>query len=143
MNKMTVPVLVSRFIDAPPQRIYDAWLIPQNASKWLFATPTGKMVRAEIDPRVGGKFILTDRRDGEDVDHVGEYLELKPGRLIVFSFAVPKCSKETTTVRVDISPRGKGCKVLLTHEDVLPEDAARTMEGWTKILEGLAKETTA
>jgi uncharacterized protein YndB with AHSA1/START domain len=141
MNKMTVPVLVSRFIDAPPQRIYDAWLIPQNASKWLFATPTGKIVRAEIDPRVGGKFVFTDRRDGEDVDHVGEFLELKPGKLIVFSFMVPKYSKETTTVRVDISPRGKGSKVLLTHEDVLPEYAAKTMEGWTQMLEGLAKET--
>lgn len=143
MEKTTAPVVVSRFIDAPPRRVYDAWLIPQNASKWLFATPTGRMVRAEVDPRVGGKFVFTDRRDGEDVEHTGEFLELVPDRRIVFSFKVPKHSPEPTTVRVDISADGTGTKVVLTHEGVLPEYSVRTMEGWTKILDGLAKETTA
>ena len=143
MNKTTVPVVVSRFIDAPLQRVYDAWLIPQNASKWLFATPTGHMIRAEIDPTVGGKFRFTDRRDGDDVDHVGKFLELLPSRRIVFTFTVPKYSKEETLVRVDFSAKGKGTKVLLTHDGVLPEGSAKTMEGWTKILDGLAKEVTA
>ena len=143
MNKTTVPVVVSRFIDAPPQRVYDAWLIPQNASKWLFATPTGHMIKAEIDAHAGGRFLFIDRREGENVEHAGEYLELVPGRRVVFTFMVPKYSKESTTVRVEISPRGKGSKVVLTHEGVLPERSAKTMEGWMKILEGLAQETTA
>lgn len=142
MNKMTAPVVVSRFIDAPPQRVYDAWIIPQNASKWLFATPTGRMLRAEIDPKVGGKFRFTDRRDGQDVDHVGQYLELVPARKIAFTFTVPKYANEETVVRVDISPKGSGTKIVLTHEGVLPEWSARTMDGWTKMLEGLAKETS-
>jgi len=142
MNKTTVPVVVARFIDAPPQRVYDAWLIPQNASKWLFATPTGRMIRAEIEPKVGGRFRLTDRRDGVDVDHVGKFVELLPGKRVAFTFTVPLYSKEETLVRVDLSPKGKGTKVVLTHEGVLPEYSAKTMDGWTKILDGLAKETT-
>ena len=142
MNKTTVPVVVSRYIDAPPQRVYDAWLIPQNASKWLFATPTGHMIRAEIDPRIGGKFTLTDKRNSDEVEHTGRFLELLPGHRIVFSYTVPKFSKEATAVRVEISPKGKGSKVTLTVEDVPPELSARTMDGWTQILNGLAKETT-
>jgi uncharacterized protein YndB with AHSA1/START domain len=143
MNKTTVPVVVSRFIDAPPQRVYDAWLIPQNASKWLFATPTGHMIRAEIEPKVGGRFRFTDRRDGEDVDHVGKFVELLPSRRVAFTFTVPRYSKEETLVRVDISAKGKGTKIVLTHEGVLPELSAKTMEGWMRILDGLSKEVSA
>lgn len=143
MSKTTVAVVVSKIIFAPPQRVYDAWLIPQNASKWLFATPTGHLIRAETDPRVGGEFRFTDRRDGEDVEHVGKYLELLPGKRIVFTFTVPKYSNEETTVRVEIQPEGKGSKVTLTHQGVAPEDAAATMEGWSKMLRGLAKEATS
>lgn len=142
MHGTTVPVSVSRFIDAPPQRIFDAFLIPENAARCLFATRAGKIVRAEIDARVGGKFLFTDRRDGEDVDHFGEYLALVPGRRIVFSYTVPKRSNETSTVRVEILPCGKGSKVALTHEGVPPEASARTTEGWMQILCRLAKETT-
>ncbi len=142
MKKKPVLVTVSTVIEAPPRRIYDAWLIPQNASKWLFATPTGEMVRADIEPRVGGTFTFTDRRDGEDVVHTGRYLELVPGKRLMFTFKVPKYSKAETTVRVEITPQSGGCRVVLNHQGVLPEYAEATREGWTKMLEALAKETS-
>jgi uncharacterized protein YndB with AHSA1/START domain len=132
-----VSIRVSHRYDASPERVYDAWLDPAKAGKFLFATPTGQMVRAEIDPRVGGRFCFTDRRDGDDVDHVGEYLELDRPRRIVFSFAVPKYSAEKTTVTLDIVPRGKGSELTLTHDGVLPDYGDRTESGWSGILEGL------
>ena len=61
------------------ERVFDAWLDPAKASKFLFTTPTGKMVRVEIDARVGGSFNIT-RRDGEDVEHVGTYVEIDRAR---------------------------------------------------------------
>lgn len=132
-------VRVTHRFTASPERVFDAWLDPQKAGKWLFATPTGQMVRAEIDARVGGSFIFTDRRDGEDVEHTGEYLELDRPRRLVFAFAVPKYSQEKTRVTVDIVPLGSGCELTLTHEGVLPDYATRTESGWTGILAALAK----
>ena len=139
MNEATsVTVRVARRFDASPERVFSPWLDPKIAAKFLFATPTGRMVRAEIDARVGGKFAFVDRRDGEDIEHVGEYLEIDRPRRLAFTFAVPKFSSQGTSVSIDIVPDGAGCTVTLTHAGVLPDYASRTEEGWTRILDGLA-----
>ena len=41
------------------------------------------MVEVAMGPRVGGAFPIVDRRDGEDVAHLGTCLELeRPSRLV-------------------------------------------------------------
>jgi uncharacterized protein YndB with AHSA1/START domain len=129
---------VVRRFEAAADRVFDAWLDPDTAKKWLFATESGQMIRVEIDPRVGGSFNFT-RRDGDDVEHVGEYLEIDRPRRLVFTFSVPKYSKQITRVTVDIMSLASGCELTLTHEDVLPEWASRTEAGWGMILNSLAK----
>jgi uncharacterized protein YndB with AHSA1/START domain len=131
-------VRITRRFDASIERVFDAWLDPEKAGKWLFATPTGKMVRVEIDARVGGSFVFTDRRDNEDVEHVGTYLEIDRPRRLVFSFAVPKYSKLFTRVSIDLKPLPTGCELTLTHEGVLAEWLDSSREGWGKILDALA-----
>ena len=131
-------VRVSHRFSASAERVFDAWLDPAKAGTWLFATPGGRMVRVEIDGRVGGAFTFVDRRDGEDIEHVGEYLEIERPRRLVFTFAVPRFSPQRTRVTVEIAPRGSGCELTLTHENVLPDWASRTESGWTMLLERLA-----
>ncbi len=133
-----VTIRVSRRFDASAERVFDAWLDTDRAGQWLFAAPNGQMVRVEIDARVGGKFNFTDRRDGEDVAHVGEYLEIDRPRRLAFTFSVPKYSALVTRVTIDIVPLGTGCELTLTHEDVLPEYGEGSKAGWTMILDGLA-----
>ena len=123
-----------------PERVFDAWLDPAIAGKFLFATPDGEMVRAEIDPKVGGRFRFTDRRDGTDVDHVGEYKEIDRPRRLVFTFAVPMYSDQETEVAIDIAPAADGgAELTLTQGAVLPEYTERSVHGWTMILDGLAR----
>jgi uncharacterized protein YndB with AHSA1/START domain len=129
---------VVRRFDAAAERVFDAWLDPGTAAKWLFATASGQMIRVEIDPRVGGLFNFT-RRDGDDVEHVGEYLEIDRPRRLVFTFSVPKYSTQVTRVSIDIVPLESGCELTLTHEDVLPEWASQTEAGWGMILDSLAR----
>ncbi len=138
-----ITVRVARRFTAAAERVFDAWLDPDTAGKWLYATPSGQMVRVEIDARVGGKFVFVDRRDGEDVEHTGEYLEIDRPRRLVFTFAVPKYSPVITRVTIDIAPADTGCELKLTHEGVLPEWASGTEAGWTGILEGLGRTLAA
>jgi uncharacterized protein YndB with AHSA1/START domain len=135
-----VSLKVTRSFDASAERVFDAWLDRERAGKFLFATPTGQMVRVDIDARVGGAFLFVDRRDGEDVEHKGTYLEIDRPRRLVFTFSVPKYSAEVTRVTIEIKPQGKGCELVLTHDGVLPEWSSQTQSGWGTILEALANQ---
>jgi uncharacterized protein YndB with AHSA1/START domain/predicted SnoaL-like aldol condensation-catalyzing enzyme len=144
MSTPMMTVKVTHRFEASAERVFDAWLDPAKAGKWLFATKTGKMIRAEIDARVGGGFVFVDRRDGEDVEHIGKYLELDRPRRIVFTFAVKMAPftgdpSESTKVTIDIEPKGGGCVLTLTHEGVLRDYVERTNAGWTGILDGLER----
>lgn len=124
----------------PPERVFDAWLDPKIARRFLFATPDGEMVRAEIDARVGGRFTFVDRRPGTgDVLHEGEYEAIDRPRRLVFTFAVPQYDPGLTRVTLDFEPVDGGCEVTLTHEGVLEEWVKQTVQGWTTILAGLER----
>ena len=132
-----VEVRVTRRFRTSAQRVFDAWLDPAMASTWLFATASQPIARVEIDARVGGSFCFVDRRDGEDVKHVGEYLEIVPSRHLVFTLSHGGRSRATGRVHVEIVPTAGGCKLILTHENV-PQDCANRTEGrWTGMLYGL------
>ena len=138
--RKTATVRVTRRYAASPERVFDAWLDPKVAAKFLFATPTGQMIRAETDPRVGGAFVFVDRRpDMGDVEHVGTYLEIDRPRRLVFEFAVPKYERQKTRVAIDIEPDGDGARLTLTHEGVFEEWVTRTEHGWGMILDALGK----
>lgn len=134
----TATVRVTRRFDAAAERVFDAWLDPKQAAKFLFATPTGQMVRADIDARVGGSFCFVDRRDSKDVEHTGVYLEIDRPRRLVFTFMVPTYSDANTRVTIEIVAQGKGCELSLTHDGVLVEWASGTETGWAGILDTLA-----
>jgi uncharacterized protein YndB with AHSA1/START domain len=121
---------------AAPERVFDAWLDPAMACRFLFATRDGEMIRAEVDPKVGGQFTFVDRRpDMGDVLHTGEYLEIDRPRRLAFTFAVPQFNPDFTKVIVEIAPApGGGSSVTLTQAQVPAEWADRSKEGWAMIL---------
>lgn len=134
-----VVVCVSHRFSASPERVFDAWIDPRTARRFLYATPTGEIVRCELDARPGGAWTITDRRDGEDVEHRGEYLEVDRPRRLVFTLSVPKYAQTVDRVEIDIVPLERGCELTLTHT-MGPEGAEwadSTTQGWTGILQVL------
>ena len=140
---MTATVTVQGKFATDGGNLYDAILNPEIASKFLFRTPQGTVVRAESDARVGGTYTIVERRDGKDVLHTGEYLELERPSRIVFTLVVPEYSSESSTVAMDIVPAGEGCAVTLTHTGVLEKYAESTREGWEQILVGAQRALEA
>jgi uncharacterized protein YndB with AHSA1/START domain len=140
MSSGPIIVQVTRAFRQPPERVFDAFLDVEKARRFLFATEKGDMVRAEMVPLVGGVFIFTDRRDGVDIDHCGEYLEIERPTRLVFDFGVPAHSPERGRVVIEILADGAGSVLTLTQE--MPEQfapyAGRTQQGWTTMLANLA-----
>lgn len=126
---------LTRRYAAPAEAVFGAWLDPRRAGCWLFATATRPMRDVRMEPRVGGAFHLAESADA--AAHTGRYLEILPERRLVFTLSGPLHTRGTARVCVEVAPRGRGCALTLTHEDVPPQDAVRARERWTGILYGL------
>ena len=141
---MTGPVIltVARHIAAPPERVFDAWLDPAQAGRFLFATPGGAMQTVEIDARVGGRALIVERRAQGDARHRLRYEIIERPHRLTFLFAAdPAPEGEWTRVTIEIAADGAGSRLTLTHE-MAPQWAAyeeQTRHGWTMILDSLAR----
>ncbi|HVI98813.1 MAG TPA: SRPBCC domain-containing protein [Sphingomonas sp.] len=140
---MTDPAVltVRRAFAASPERVFDAWLDPARARRFLFATPDGDMTAVEIDARVGGEALIVERRPAGEARHRLRYEAIEPPHRLVFLFAAdPAAEGEWTRVTIEITAAGAGCVLTLTHEmdPAWAEYEARTREGWTMILASLA-----
>ena len=98
------------------------------------------VVRIAVEPREGGRFSFLVLRDGQEIDHAGEYLVLARPHRLTFTWGVAAIADGDSRVTVDIPPRPGGCTLELQHE-LRPESAEyadRAREGWTQMLGCLA-----
>lgn len=143
MPAPTQRVALTVGFDGPIERVFDAWLDPDVARHWLFATPDGEMVRAEIDPEIGGGFTMTERRDGQDVEHQGRFTLIRPPSRLGFELSVPAASDRTTKVDVSLMQLGGAVLMSLKHEDVPVSAVAATRKGWSDMMDRLADHFSA
>ena len=130
-------IWVTRKFSASPERVFDAWLDPDIAGKWLFATASRPITRVRIDARVGGAFCFVDRNDGEHIEHTGVYSEITRPWCLAFTYSAGDHQPMITRVVAQIMPLRKGCEVVITHEDVPRKFADRIESRWTGMLYGL------
>lgn len=135
-------VIVRHRFAASAERVYDAWLDPAKVRQFLFATAHGEITRGEIEPTVGGRYTIVDRREGVEVVHEGSYLELVRPRRIVFTLRVPAYSTEEDRITVDIVPLAEGCELTLVTETKTEREEA-TRPGWETIVDALGRALTA
>jgi uncharacterized protein YndB with AHSA1/START domain len=138
-----IVTVIQRFA-ASPERVYDAWLEPEMIGNWMFgpALRDEKILHLKVEARVGGRFSFLVRRPGNEIDHVGMYLEMERPRRLVFTWGIAGESADAESrVTIDIVPLAGGCELTLTHEmdPKWADYADRTRAGWTKMLGVLAK----
>lgn len=143
MNQPVQAVVLHRF-SFPAERVFDAWLDTESLGRWMFGpiVRDERVVRLDLDPQVGGKFAFVVDRQGTEVSHVGEYLEIDRPRRLVFTWATRDQLPETSRVIVEIAPARSGCEVKVTHE-MNPKWASfaeKASGAWTKMLAALAAD---
>lgn len=143
-----VAVHATRRFDASAGRVFDAWLEPAMLGRWMFGPDVRdeEIVRLDADARIGGSFSFVVLRDGAQIDHIGEYLQIERPHRLVFTWAAvdegaSSDAVETSRVNIAIMPRADGCELAQTHEMDLKwaDYAALTQAGWSTMLEALAR----
>ena len=142
MSQPVHAVVMHRF-SASAERVFDAWFDPVWLGRWMFGPGVRdeRIVRLTLDARVGGKFSFVVDRQGTQIDHVGEYLELDRPRLLVFTWTTRESLPEKSRVIVEITPRDAGCDVKLTHLMGAAWSAYvdQAAHAWTKMLDALER----
>jgi uncharacterized protein YndB with AHSA1/START domain len=138
-----IEVRVTRHFDFSAERVFDAWLDPKVLTRFMVGPEVRdeELLHVRVDARVGGRFSFLVRRQGQDVDHVGTYLELDRPRRLVFTWAVPPNPEQGSQVAIEICPLGRGCELELVHrlDPKWAEYAERTQQGWTEIVGGIER----
>jgi uncharacterized protein YndB with AHSA1/START domain len=144
-------VVVSRLIDAPRERIFDAWIKPEKLAQWW--GPKGfTNTRCEIDPRPGGKIYIEMIRDSDGksfpLDGEVEIVEA-PSRIVLRARGYNPANEKTTIEdRVTATFTEQNGQTLVTVHlyvlEVAPAfiEAAQRMDiGWSQSLQKLEGST--
>ncbi|MGB8472862.1 MAG: SRPBCC domain-containing protein [Candidatus Acidiferrum sp.] len=134
---------VKRFIKAPRDRVYAAWVDPAQLKQW-FGPENVQTHDLVADVRVGGKYRWDiTNAEGEKMTVRGEYRELQPGRKIVFTWQWDDdevWKNRTSIVTVELDDAEGGTELRLTHVQLPSEQSRdRHIEGWESVLERLEK----
>ena len=80
-------LVLTRLIDAPREALYRCWTEPELLKQW-FAPLPWTTPEAQMDVRPGGSSLIVMRGpDGTEMPNRGVYLEVVPGRKLVFTDA--------------------------------------------------------
>ena len=141
-TELQAQAMVMRYFNASPERVFGAWLDPELIGQWMFGSDgrEEEVVKITVDARVGGGFSFVVRRQGQEIDHLGEYFEIvRPCRL-VFSWGIRQGSPGNSRVIVEIVPLDRGAELTLTHElqRTWGDCASRAEGAWARMLDTLA-----
>jgi uncharacterized protein YndB with AHSA1/START domain len=127
---------IKRKVAAPPARCFRAWTDPKELKQW-FGPPSVECIRAEADPRVGGRYLIVMRNpSGESHEVGGVFREVIADRKLVFTWAWRDAPEKESLVTVEFVPDGSATALTVTHEQFADADARdRHNQGWTGALD--------
>src|SRR3954469_23326336 len=107
-------LVLTRYIDAPREEVYQAWTNPALLTQW-FAPKPYSTPKAELDVRVGGSnLIVMADPQGNQMPNRGVYLEVVPNEKLVitdaYTTAWEPSEKPFMTVIVTFEKEGSGTR---------------------------------
>ncbi|HXZ33765.1 MAG TPA: SRPBCC domain-containing protein [Terriglobales bacterium] len=138
------------FIAAPPERVFQSLTDPSQVPQWWGDRAMYRVTEFKGDVRPGGKWTtLGTGSDGSSFRVEGEYLEVDPPRVLVYTWNPSYAAQLKTVVRCEIEPRpvhglphrgpqkmATGSIVRIRHSGFTGnrEPARSHSEGWTRVL---------
>lgn len=130
-------IKVQNTVDAPVEKVWDAFTNPQHITKWNFASDDWHSPSAANDLRAGGSFSYRmEAKDGSfGFDFGGIYDEVRDKEYIAYTIG------DGRKVQVSFEPEGNGTKVVESFEAEGQNPVEMQRGGWQAILDSFKKYT--
>jgi uncharacterized protein YndB with AHSA1/START domain len=117
---------ITQLVDASRERVYQAFLAPEDIMRWYYASEGWTTPYARIDAKVGGEFHIgfqsPDRKT--DFDFYGTYDELVPNEKIAYTMG------DGRKAEVLFSDEGGKTRIDLTFALETTNTAELQRQGW-------------
>ena len=134
MTELTLTV--TKTINAPIEKVFDAWLNAETLAKFMLPAPGMPEPEIETNPVQGGNFTIIMQVGDDKIPHTGTYLEISRPSKLVFTWESP-VSADNSTVTLNFTAMGeRSTNIELTHTKFIDEQTRSNHEGgWGRILE--------
>ena len=130
-------VLAEIQISAPPDRVFQAITDPRQLLQWWGQKGMYRTTTFEAVLRVNGKWMSAGVSEtGDSFQVSGEYIEVDPPRLLVYTWRATWTGALETTVRWELEPCAGGTRVKIQHTGFAGNVAAANShgQGWERVL---------
>lgn len=135
MENQAQQITVESTVQAPVEKVWKFWTLPEHITQWCNASEDWHAPRAENDPRTGGKFLTRmEAKDGSfGFDFGGIYDNVKTNELIAYTIG------DGRKVQITFSPSGNSTKVVETFDAENENPVEMQRGGWQAILDNFKK----
>ena len=131
-------VNISKTINAPIEKVFDAWLDPLMLTQFILPAPGMVQPQVENDAREGGRFSIIMQVGDERIPHTGTYLTLERPHRLAFSWESPFSTNDSIVTLLFDAIDSNTTRVDLNHIKFINEEARANHEGgWNNILDQL------
>ena len=139
---------IERSYPSAPQRVFAAFSDPAKKRRWFAEGEEFEVNSFTMDFRVGGTERSSFRVQGMDCVNDTVYLDIVPDRRIVIAYTMTLGGKRISSSQatMELLPAEKGTDLIFTEQGAFFEGAdgpQMRQEGWTKLLESLAREVAS
>lgn len=133
---------INRVIDAPRERVFEAWTTPEHFAAWYGGDAEVPLDRVSMDVRPGGAWSLVIVVPGAVMPFHGVYREVVAPERLVFTLkdggVPPEVEGETVTVTFTEGARGTTDMLFQQRGGHLtPEQYAAAEDGWDAFFDAL------
>ena len=128
-------ISIETTVNAPIERVWSAWITPDDIKNWNFASEDWCCPNARIDFTVGGKFSYRmEATDGSmGFDFEGRFTTINTKRHIEYALG------DGRKVSITFSKTDEGIRVVETFEAEDEHAASQQKQGWQSILDNFKK----
>jgi uncharacterized protein YndB with AHSA1/START domain len=130
-------IVVEIDIEAPPERVFEAWTDSQQLMAWWGDEAKYRVTGRQDDFRVGGKWRAeTKNTDGARHAVWGEYTRMERPLVLAFTWTHDwDAPGPNTHVLIELTPTATGTHLKLTHSGFATEASREAhRNGWAQVL---------